>query len=234
MMLTNKPAMRKIYAQIDKRLVDEMPLENFEGRIITVSTMSECDKATAYLQTFDFVGIDTETRPNFTSSESHKVALLQISTDDTCFLFRLNHIGIPDSLAALLRNPRLAKVGLSLHDDIRALNQRRHIEIPRIVELQKMVKEVGIFDMSLQKIYANLFGKRISKNKRLTNWEAPILNDGQKRYAAIDAWACLRIYRQLCRFRAGEEYEYIAPMDDKRMFDIWQTILLNDLKSFKQ
>ena len=223
--------MRKIYAQIDKRLVDEMPLESFNGRIITVSTMSECDKATAYLQAFEFVGIDTETRPNFSSNESHKVALLQISTDDTCFLFRLNRIGIPDSLAALLANRRQAKIGLSLHDDIRALNQRRHIRIPRIVELQKMVKEVGIIDMSLQKIYANLFGKRISKSKRLTNWEATTLDEGQKRYAAIDAWACLRIYRQLCRFRTGEEYEYVAPMDDSRMFDIWQDALLKTLQT---
>ena len=208
-----------------------MPLESFNGRIITVSTMSECDKATAYLQAFEFVGIDTETRPNFSSNESHKVALLQISTDDTCFLFRLNRIGIPDSLAALLANRRQAKIGLSLHDDIRALNQRRHIRIPRIVELQKMVKEVGIIDMSLQKIYANLFGKRISKSKRLTNWEAPTLDEGQKRYAAIDAWACLRIYRQLCRFRTGEEYEYVAPMDDSRMFDIWQDALLKTLQT---
>ena len=225
--------MRKIYAQIDKRLVDEMPQESFDGRIITVSAMSECDKATAYLQAYEFVGIDTETRPNFSSNESHKVALLQISTEDTCFLFRLNRIGIPDSLAALLGNRRQAKIGLSLHDDIRALNQRRHIKIPRIVELQKMVKEVGIIDMSLQKIYANLFGKRISKSKRLTNWEAPTLGEGQKRYAAIDAWACLQIYRQLCRFRTGEEYEYVAPMDDSRMFDIWQDALLKTLQTPK-
>ncbi len=210
-----------------------MPLESFEGRIVTISTKSECDKATDYLKKFEFVGIDTETRPNFNSTDSNKVALLQISTDDTCFLFRLNRMGIPDSLAALLANTRQAKIGLSLHDDIRALNQRRPIKIPRIVELQRMVKEIGILDMSLQKIYANLFGKRISKSKRLTNWEAPTLDVGQKRYAAIDAWACLRIYRQLCHFRAGEEYEYIAPMDDNRMFDIWQTILLNDLKDLK-
>ena len=223
----------KIYAQIDKRLVDAMPQESFQGRIVTVSSVRECSKATAYLSHFEFLGLDTETRPNFTAHEGHKVALLQLSTDDTCFLFRLNRIGIPDSLAALLASPRQAKIGLSLHDDIRALNQRRPVRMPRIVELQQMVKEVGILDMSLQKIYANLFGKRISKSKRLTNWEAPTLDEGQKRYAAIDAWACLRIYHQLCRFRTGQDYEYIAPMDDTRMFSIWQTTLLNDLKDLK-
>ena len=220
----------KIYAQIDKRLVDEMPLEHFEGRIFTISTIEECDKAVAYLSQFEHVGMDTETRPIFTSHDIHKVALLQLSTDDTCFLFRLHRIGIPDSLATMLANPRQVKVGLSLHDDIRALNQRRRVKIPRVVELQKMVREVGILDMSLQKIYANLFGRRISKSKRLTNWEAVELTDGQKSYAAIDAWACLRIYRQLCRFRVGEDYEYIAPMNDDRMFDIWQEALLNSIQ----
>jgi len=223
--------MRKIYAQIDKRLVDEMPIEHFEGRIFTVSTVKECDKAVRYLEDFEFLGIDTETRPTFNSNESHKVALLQISTDDTCFLFRLHSIGIPDSLASLLTNPRHTMVGLSLRDDIRALNKRRQLKTIRHIELQKKVKEIGIFDMSLQKIYANIFGKRISKSKRLTNWEAPILTDGQKRYAAIDAWACLKIYKQLLRFSTGEDYEYIAPMDNGRMFDLWLKELLDDIAS---
>ena len=63
--------------------------------------------------------------------------------------------------------------------------------------------------------------KKISKNKRLTNWEAPVLTKEQKLYAATDAWACVRIYRRLEEFRLGLDYEYIAPMDDSRMLDIW-------------
>ena len=226
--------MKKIYAQIDKRLVDEMPIEQFEGRIFTVSTVEECNKATRYLGDFELLGIDTETRPTFNSSENHKVALLQISTEDTCFLFRLNRIGIPDSLARLLTNPRQTMIGLSLHDDIRALNQRRRLKAIHHVELQKKVKEIGIFDMSLQKIYANIFGKKISKSKRLTNWEAPILTDGQKRYAAIDAWACLRIYKQLGRFSTGEDYEYIAPMNNDRILDLYLKEMLDGIAKARQ
>lgn len=218
--------MVEIYAQIDKRMVDQMPIEQFEGRIFTITTEQECDKAVAYLKDFDIIGLDTETRPIFQSGHSHKVALLQLSTDDTCFLFRLHRIGIPDSLGEMLTNPRQIKVGLALRDDIRALNQRRALGKVRIVELQKMVKEIGILDMGLQKIYANIFKKKISKSKRLTNWEATELTEAQKRYAAIDAWACLKIYKQMLRFRQGEDYEYIAPMDDNRMFTIWQEELL--------
>ena len=45
----------------------------------------------------------------------------------------------------------------------------------------------------MQKIYANLFGEKISKNQRLSNWEADVLSEGQKLYAATDAWACVEI-----------------------------------------
>ena len=46
-------------------------------------------------------------------------------------------------------------------------------------------------------IYAIIFGKKISKRQRLTNWEADTLTESQKKYAALDAWACLNIYRHL-------------------------------------
>ncbi|MDE6121004.1 MAG: hypothetical protein K2F63_04370, partial [Muribaculaceae bacterium] len=59
------------------------------------------------------------------------------------------------------------------------------------------VKEYDITDISLQKIYAILFGERISKTQRLTNWEADTLSDAQQAYAALDAWACLKIYHHL-------------------------------------
>ena len=51
--------------------------------------------------------------------------------------------------------------------------------------------------MSLQKIYAILFGQKISKGQRLTNWESDVLTPQQQRYAAIDAWACIDIYNCL-------------------------------------
>ena len=65
------------------------------------------------------------------------------------------------------------------------------------VELQSFVKDYGIEDNGLQRIYGILFEKRISKGQRLSNWEVDVLSDSQKMYAALDAWACLRIYNEL-------------------------------------
>ena len=88
-----------------------MPKENFSGRIFVIYTESEARKAVRYLNTHSVVGVDTETRPSFKRGTVHKVALLQIATHDTCFLFRLNHLGLPDFLEEFLQN-NVLKVGL--------------------------------------------------------------------------------------------------------------------------
>ena len=124
-----------------------------------------------------------------------------MSSHDTCFLFRLNRIGITDSLVRLLEDCSITKVGLSLQDDLRMLNQRRNFTPGTFVELQKEVKDIGIEDNSLQKIYANLFGKKISKNQQLSNWEAETLTEAQQRYAATDAWACIKIHEAVSKMK---------------------------------
>ena len=149
------------------------------------------------LRTSSIVGFDTETRPSFKRGERHNVALLQLSTDTDAFLFRLNHTGIPIPLKEYLEDKNIIKVGLSTTDDFHQLARMCDIRPAGFIELQQMVKEFKITDMSLQKIYAILFEQKISKGQQLTNWEAPQLSEAQQRYAAIDAWACLRIYKYL-------------------------------------
>ena len=180
----------------------------FPGRIFVIYTLPEARKAVDYLNRYSIVGVDTETRPSFRKGEVHKVALLQISTEDTCFLFRLNHIGMPDFLQEFLTNDVL-KIGLSLRDDFKMLHKRKnmHAEEGNWIELQDYVGRFGIDDRSLQKIYANLFGKKISKAQRLTNWEAETLTEAQMLYAATDAWACIRIYQTLAEMEETGDYE---------------------------
>lgn len=182
---------------ISKDELSVLPQEVFPGRIIVIQSESEALKATSYLEQFDAIGFDTETRPAFKKGVSNKIALMQLSTNDTCFLFRLNIIGLPDCLAAILANPKIKKIGLSLRDDFAAIRKRNPSVLLSFIELQSYVKFYGIEDNGLQRIYGILFGKRISKGQRLSNWEADTLSDAQKMYAAIDAWACLRIFNEL-------------------------------------
>ncbi len=184
-----------------------MPREKFSGRIFVIHTEGEAEKAVDYLNTHSVVGVDTETRPSFRKGMVHKVALLQIATHDTCFLFRLNHLGIPDFLETFLQN-NVLKVGLSLRDDFAMLRKRNQGDLHdgNWIELQDYVTRFGIEEKSLQKIYALLFAKKISKAQRLSNWEAEVLSEAQQQYAATDAWACVEIYSFLEELRSQGGY----------------------------
>ena len=150
--------MVELQSKIDKKIVAELPKVSFPGRIFVIYTEAEARKAIDYLNTHVLVGVDTETRPSFRKGAVNKVALLQVSTYDTCFLFRLNHLGLPDFLEEFLQN-NVLKIGLSLKDDF-AMLRRRNKKDPRMgnwVELQDYVASFGIEEKSLQKIYALLF-----------------------------------------------------------------------------
>lgn len=183
--------------KISKEDVALLEKDFFEGRIIVIQSNEEAKKAIAYLSEFKTVGIDTESKPSFKKGRQNKIALLQISTDECCFLFRLNIMGFSPELATFLENPNITKVGLSLKDDFMMLRGISAFTPKGFVDIQSIVDNYGIGEKSLQKIYAILFGKKISKSQRLSNWEADVLTDAQKRYASTDAWATLRIYKKL-------------------------------------
>lgn len=204
--------MKIIKNKVTKTEIADLPRASFPGRIFVVYTETDAAKAVDYLKTQKIVGVDTETRPSFKRGTTHKVALLQISTDDTCFLFRLNRIGMPAFLEDFLVSDVL-KIGLSLKDDFMMIRRRKdvHAEEGNWIELQDYVDRFGIEDRSLQKIYANLFGEKISKNQRLSNWEADTLSESQCMYAATDAWACVKIYECLAEMERTGEYKLIVP-----------------------
>lgn len=183
--------------KITKEELAELPIETFDGEIIVVDHARKVKNAVSYLSAQAVIGFDTETKPAFKRGEANKVALMQLSSEDRCFLFRLNKIGYPDMLEDIFCNPHIKKIGLSLRDDFAALRKRSDRKPENFIDLQVFVDAYGIEDNSLQKIYALLFGKKISKNQRLSNWEGNTLTEAQQSYAAIDAWACLKIYNYL-------------------------------------
>lgn len=203
--------MQELFVRTDKKLIPTLPRYTFEGRIIVIQSENEANRAVAFLRTQKIVGIDTETRPSFRRGQQHKVALIQIATPDICFLFRLNYMGFPDSLIKLLEDTQIAKVGLSLKDDIHQLEQRHPGFNPQnFIDLQQIATRMGIEDMSLAKLFANFFRQRISKNAQLSNWEADALDEKQRVYAATDASACLLLYYRMQELVSNKQYQLIS------------------------
>jgi len=195
--------------KIDKSELADKPRVAFSGIVEEIDTEEKAQKAIETLSKEKVVGFDTETRPSFTRGVAHKIALLQLSTDRNAYLFRLNKMGIPDCVAGFLINPDILKVGISIKDDFHSLSSRRKMEPKGFVELQELCGGMGIEEKGLQKLYCLLFKERISKNQQLSNWEIDSLTESQRQYAAIDAWACLKIYHYVTELKQSGQYRII-------------------------
>lgn len=204
-----------LYNKFEKSLISSLPQVAFEGRIVVILSEEEARKAVDFLLSQPIIGVDTETRPSFKRGMQHKVALLQASTKEICFLFRLNHLGLSPSIKRLLEDKTTPKIGLSWHDDLNGLLRLGRFETGLFIDLQDHVREIGIEDLSLQKLYANMFGQRINKRQQLSNWERDVLDDKQKLYAATDAWACLLLYEELIRLKETRDYQLVIKEENE-------------------
>lgn len=186
-----------VKVSISKEQLSDLPRVEYPGDYFVIEDSEDEEQAMRELSECNLVGFDTETKPSFKKGQPNNVSLIQISSETKCYLFRINKIGISGKLKSFIENPHISKIGLSLKDDFFVLNRSTSFMPSGFIDLQSFVKNFGIEDASLQKIYAILFGKKISKNQRLSNWEAESLSESQKIYASIDAWACLQIYNYL-------------------------------------
>lgn len=207
--------MKTIFDKYDKEAINGLERALFQGRIEVVQSLYEAERAVKYLLSQPILGFDTETKPQFQRGHTSLVALLQVSSKDVCFLFRLNVLGLPDCIKRLLSDEgETLKIGLSWHDDLCGLRRRGEFHPGTFIEIQQIAKDMGLHDLSLQKLYANLMGRRISKAQRLSNWEADRLTDAQKQYAATDAWACIQLYEEMVRMRQEGYLIQVIPVTE--------------------
>lgn len=182
---------------ISKEELNELPIQGFEGNTIVIEYARDLNKIFHVLKKQDSLGFDTETRPTFKKGRKNNVALLQLSTPDTAFVFRLNKMGLPNELIEILSDPNITKAGVAIRDDIVGLRELCDFKPAGFIELQEKVKEFEIENFGLKKLSGLLLGFRISKAQQTSNWEAEELTPAQIKYAATDAWVSLEIYKRL-------------------------------------
>lgn len=205
--------------KIKKEDVNLLPITYFEGEISIIDDEFKIAAAIEELRKHKIVGIDTETKPSFVKGKHNKVSLIQISTLEHCFLFRLNYTNFSKPLVDFFTDKNIKKVGLALRDDMSGLNKHHRFKPANIIDIQNIVKNYGIMELGLQKIYAIVFGQKISKSQQLSNWENAELTGQQQRYAATDAWACLKIYLRLMQEQ---------PLSEKEILEIEHNLATED------
>jgi len=204
---------------IEKEALDRLPLydtNQTSRRLIVASTAKEGERAMAELWAdlglvndggigsggdgvYRFIGFDTETKPNHTKGVTNPVALIQIATATTAYLFRLAfqnqkdvYGAMTESLMDLLNDHRIIKVGVSVTGDGEELNEIYHnccnmstfLELGYLVKLRwrQQIKRKG-----LKNLTGTLLGKNLSKAQQMKNWAQPKLTEAMKNYASNDA-----------------------------------------------
>ena len=94
-----------------------LPAIEFKGEIRIIEHERDIVPACKFLMKQAVVGFDTETRPSFRPGISYRVSLLQLSTPQLCFLFRLNKIPLAKPILQVLETDSILKIGADVAGD---------------------------------------------------------------------------------------------------------------------
>lgn len=195
-------------ATITNEQTAELASARFDGHIVVVDREEQIEEVCRDLGSQTIIGFDTETRPSFKAGVTNKVALLQLSTHERCYLIRLCRTKLHNSILKILSNPKIIKIGADVAGDLRSLHALRHFHERSFLDLQHIAPAWGIEEKSLRKMSAIVLGQRVSKAQRLSNWEASTLTPQQQMYAATDAWVCISIYEKLLQTQPISEPKF--------------------------
>ena len=182
---------------LTKDEINLLPIQAWNGPIVLVQDEAALDAALAQLWKEPVLGFDTETRPTFTKGKVCLPALIQLATAEAAYLIQLTHLPFGERVAELLSSPRILKVGVAIHDDMKALARIHDFTPGGVVDLAALARAKGIQAQGLRTLSANLLGFRISKSAQCSNWENRELSPQQVKYAATDAWIGRELYFHL-------------------------------------
>lgn len=188
---TGRPGLDR---RMSKEEINACPMRQWTGPVRVVRTANELSAAMERLAGHTLLGFDTETRPTFAAGESYPPSLLQLACEEEVFLFQLRLLGLARPLRELLADPAIVKAGVSLKDDIRALQQLAPFTAAGFVDLGTLAREAEIKNHGLRGMAAVLLGFRIAKGAQTSNWANDRLTPQQIRYAATDAWVGRELY----------------------------------------
>ncbi len=183
--------------KISEEEIKQLPKVAFDGEIVIINNYEHQRAAAEYLRAFKVIGFDTESRASFKRGCKNSISLIQLSAGNKAFLIRVNMVKLSSEIVALLESSEHLKIGVALNDDIRELQKVSDFTPAGFIDLQYIMKCYGIEELGLKKICAIVLGGQMSKAQRLSNWEATHLTEGQRIYAATDAWICEEIFHKL-------------------------------------
>ncbi len=153
------------------------------------------------------VGFDIEWKPQSVSKKDggieNKTAVLQLGVEKSCLVLHIYHMSeLPKLLISILRDENILKCGVGIKEDALKLHRDKGLVCKGMADIQAMaMKSLGI-PASAPKLGLKTLAKRYldielekSKEVATSDWENFPLQLSQIEYAALDAWAGVKIYK---------------------------------------
>ena len=188
------------------------PPLRYQGRVVVASTAAEVDAAVAavYAGRHAVVGWDIEWRVSYQrGAVPEKTALMQLAlpggaAGPPCVhLLRVCMSGVTPALAALLADASVSKTGCAARNDAHKVGRDFALRMDGVVDLSELAgtRIVPLQRWSLAALVQRLFGCALPKPSSLRTgaWDARELSAEQVAYAALDAWASLRVHVALAQ-----------------------------------
>jgi ribonuclease D len=182
--------------EITKEQIEALPPLQYSGEIVLATSRGTHCRVPGRNRPERLVGFDTESRPSFRKGEFNHVALVQVATEDKVYILRILKTGLGDPLIGFLGSETTLKIGIAIDDDLNALRKRRFFRPAGFADLNKVAPALGYKNIGARNLSALILGGRISKSQQRSQWDNLPLSEAQLRYAATDAWICLRIYNR--------------------------------------
>ena len=162
------------------------------------------------------VGFDIEWRPQFVSKRDggteNETAVLQLGVETSCLVLHIYHMSeLPRLLFSILGDRNILKVGVGIGEDTSKLRRHRGLVCQGMTDIQKMVQTTKCKQQFGLKTLAQRFlGIELEKPKWVarSNWENFPLTLTQIEYAALDAWAGVKIYHAIVQSQQETSAQY--------------------------
>ena len=135
------------------------------------------------------------------------IALIQLAlpgcrqAPPTVHLLHVRHTGITPALRALLEDEGIGKAGVSAQGDAHKLAADYGVSCGGLLDLEQVaqLRLEAASRWSLSALVARMLQRLLPKPAalRISPWDAKHLTAEQIRYAALDAWASLAVYKRL-------------------------------------
>jgi prolyl-tRNA editing enzyme YbaK/EbsC (Cys-tRNA(Pro) deacylase) len=165
------------------------------------------------------LGMDSEWKPSSLSGRDEPVAILQLATPNIVVILDLQELCAEvysQWLQSLFLDEAVIKTGYAFRGDMKKLAAMSNSggcfqRMLGFVELESLGNAVWPgWGIGLSHLCNHVFGKRLSKVDRMSDWSRRPLTARQLHYAALDAWVCAQALIELL---TKAEYAPAVPMD---------------------